>query len=139
MDWPELWLVDGGKMDWPILELVDGGKMDWPVLGLVDRGKMDWPILGLVDGVVVVDAGLLLDDLGLGAAAGHGAAEEDVDEQHDAKQDAKCDAEVGQPIGVGWAYSNQDKYLIILLYRVFFKPFACFLKYNLPRSMQKLL
>ena len=49
------------------------------------RDAVSLPVLGLVDWIVVVDAGLLLDDLRLGAAAGHGAAEEDVDEQHDAE------------------------------------------------------
>ncbi len=64
------------------------------------RNAVSLPVLWLVDGIVVVDAGLLLDDLRLGAAAGHGAAEEDVDEQHDAEEHAKCDAEVGQPVGI---------------------------------------
>ena len=59
------------------------------------------PVLWFVDGVVVVDAGLLLDNLRLGAGAGHGAAEEDVDEEHDPEQDPEGDAEVGQPVGVG--------------------------------------
>ena len=36
----------------------------------------------------------------LGATAGHGAAEEDVDEQHDGEEDAEGNAEVGQPGGV---------------------------------------
>jgi hypothetical protein len=68
---------------------------------LKSRQTFCLPVLGLVDGIVVVDAGLLLDDLRLGAAAGHGAAEEDVDEEHDAEEHTECDAEVGQPVGVG--------------------------------------
>ena len=33
----------------------------------------------------------------LGTAAGHSAAEEDVDEQHDGEEDPERDAQVGQP------------------------------------------
>lgn len=58
------------------------------------------PVLWIIHGVVVVDAGFLLDDLGLGAAAGHRAAQEDVDQQHDAEQHAEGDAQVCQPVGV---------------------------------------
>ena len=78
------------------------------------------PVLWFVDGVVAVDAGLLLDNLRLGAGAGHGAAEEDVDEEHDPEQDPKGDAEVGQPVGVGrswWrgckVYSTVVKFLVL--------------------------
>ena len=78
------------------------------------------PVLWFVDGVVVVDAGLLLDNLRLGAGAGHGAAEEDVDEEHDPEQDPEGDAEVGQPVGVGrswWrgckVYSTVVKFLVL--------------------------
>ena len=39
--------------------------------------------------VVVVNARLLLDDLGPGAAAGHGAAQEHVDQQHNPKQNSE--------------------------------------------------
>ena len=57
-------------------------------------------ILRVVHGVVVViDWRLLLDHLGPGAAAGHGATEEDVDQQHDAEEDTEGNAEVGEP---GW-------------------------------------
>ena len=58
---------------------------------------MSLPVLWVVDGVVVVYAGLLLNDLRLGAAARHGATQEDVDQQHHAKQDPEGDAEVGEP------------------------------------------
>jgi hypothetical protein len=34
-------------------------------------GIIPLPVLRLVDGVVIIDAGLLLDDLSLGAGAGH--------------------------------------------------------------------
>jgi hypothetical protein len=34
-------------------------------------GIIPLPVLRLIDGVVIIDAGLLLDDLGLGAGAGH--------------------------------------------------------------------
>ena len=61
---------------------------------------MDLPVLRIVHGIIVIDAGLLLDDLGLSAAAGHGAAEKDVDQQHDGKQHAEGDTEVGQPARV---------------------------------------
>ena len=64
---------------------------------------MDLPVLRLVGGVVVVDGRLLLDDLTLGAGAGHGGAEEAVDEQHDAEQDPESDAEPHQPVGVAGA------------------------------------
>merc|ERR1719282_1583828 len=66
----------------------------------VDSAVVTATVLGVVHGVVVlVQARLLLDDLGPGAAAGHGTAEEDVDQQHDAEQDTEGDAEIRQP---GW-------------------------------------
>jgi len=56
--------------------------------------------LRFIDGIVVIDGGLLLDDLGLGAGAGHGGAEEDVNEEHDAEEDCESNAEPHQPVGV---------------------------------------
>ena len=64
------------------------------------------PILRLVGGIVVIDGGLLLDDFTLGAWAGHGRAEEDVDEEHDAEQDGEGDAKPHQPIGIAGAPSD---------------------------------
>ena len=93
------------------------------------------PVLWFVDGVVVVDAGLLLDNLRLGAGAGHGAAEEDVDEEHDPEQDPEGDAEVGQPVGVGrswWrgckVYSTVVKFCSSTLSLVFSVTHLFFLK-----------
>jgi hypothetical protein len=34
-------------------------------------GIIPLPVLRLIDGVIIVDAGLLLDDLSLGAGVGH--------------------------------------------------------------------
>ncbi len=62
--------------------------------------RMSSPILRLVCWVVVIDGRFLFDDLALGAGAGHGRAEEDVDEQHDAEQDGKGDAQPHDPIGI---------------------------------------
>ena len=56
------------------------------------------PVLRVVDGVIVVDGGLLLDDLGPGAGARHGRAEEDVDQQHDGEEHAERDAQPQQPL-----------------------------------------
>ena len=39
--------------------------------------------------VIIVDTRLLLNDLGPGAAAGHGAAQEHVDQQHNPKQNSE--------------------------------------------------
>jgi hypothetical protein len=80
------------------------------------RDAVSLPVLWLVDGIVVVDAGLLLDDLRLCAAAGHGAAEEDVDEQHDAEEHTERDAEVGQPVGVRGSCRGGIKLVVILLF-----------------------
>ena len=51
------------------------------------------PVLRVVDAVVVIDGGLLFDDLAPCAGAGHGRAEEDIDEEHDGEEDAERDAE----------------------------------------------
>ena len=52
-----------------------------------------WVRVGLVVvlsvDVIIVDTRLLLNDLGPGAAAGHGAAQEHVDQQHDPKQNSE--------------------------------------------------
>ena len=50
-------------------------------------------VLSLSVDIIVVDTRLLLNDLRPGAAAGHGAAEEDVDEEHDPEEDAEGDGE----------------------------------------------
>ena len=55
----------------------------------------------IIHRVIIIDARLLLNNLRLGAAAGHGAAQEDVDEQHDAEQDTERDTEPREPGGVG--------------------------------------
>ena len=56
------------------------------------------PVLGVIHGVVIViDARLLLYHLGPGAAAGHGAAEEDVDEEHDGEEDPEGNTEGSEP------------------------------------------
>ena len=56
------------------------------------------PILWVVNAVIVIDGGLLLDDLAPGAGAGHGRAEEDVDEQHDGEEDPEGDAQPQEPL-----------------------------------------
>ena len=76
------------------------------VAGSCRNRSRDSPVLRLVSGVVVVDGRLLLNDLALGARAGHGGAEEDVDEQHDAEQDAEGDAEPHQPVGIAGTPSD---------------------------------
>ena len=50
-------------------------------------------VLRVVDAVVVVDGGLLLDDLASGAGTGHRGTQEDVDQQHDGEQDSERDAQ----------------------------------------------
>jgi len=70
-----------------------------PQLTAVVRLRVDLtgvPVLRIVV-VIVVDARLLLYYFSLGTAAGHSAAEEDVDEQHDGEEDPEGDAQVGQP------------------------------------------
>ena len=52
----------------------------------------------VVDAVVVVDGGLLLDDLAPRAGACHGGAEEDVDEEHNGEKNAEGDAKPNQPL-----------------------------------------
>ncbi len=69
-----------------------------PVVGLGAVGlSVGVPVVGVVEAVVVVDGGLLLDDLAARARAGHGGAKEDVDQEHDGEEDAEGDAQPHQP------------------------------------------
>ena len=63
-----------------VLGPVQGPVVLAPVVVRARVGLAGVAVLGVVKGVVVVDTRLLLNDLRPGAAAGHGAAEEDVDE-----------------------------------------------------------
>ena len=59
------------------------------ILVLVTPGVGVGLVVVLAVDVVVVHARLLLNDLGPGAAAGHGAAQEHVDQQHNPKQNSE--------------------------------------------------
>ncbi len=66
----------------------------------------------VVNGVVVVDGGLLLYDLGPGARAGHGGAEEDVNQEHDGEEDPEGDAKPQQPGGLPGANSQPSRAVV---------------------------
>ena len=63
-----------------VLRPVQGPIVLAPVVLRPRVGLAGVAVLGVVQRVVVVNTRLLLNDLRPGAAAGHGAAEEDVDE-----------------------------------------------------------
>lgn len=52
---------------------------------------------GAIRVILLDDAGLLLDDFGLGTGAGHGRTEEHVDDEHNQEEDAESDAQIEQP------------------------------------------
>ncbi len=52
---------------------------------------------GSIGIVLFDDRRLLLNDLRLGARAGHSGAQEDVDDQHDQEENSESDAEVKKP------------------------------------------
>ena len=76
-----------------VLGPLQGPVVLTPVIVRPRVGLAGVTVLGVVHRVVVVNTRLLLNHLRPGAAAGHGAAEEDVDEQHDPEQYTEGDGE----------------------------------------------